>query len=298
MVERGRIRRSVSDLFGLFVVPAVLALLPWPVTYRVLKSFAARTASFRDEADVAWNVMREYAGHCDERAWKMRYKLVRWVERVDTYLVLVRGTAWWLSQVDRQGEWPRAGAPGLLLTCHWGAGHWLWRCLQSVGVRAYFLARRPQVADLGVSRVALWYGALRSRSFTRIGSLGPIFTGGSHARMQDAFASGCSVVGMLDLPAQGSRSTRRVRLLGHEAILRCGLVELARDAAVDVALVSCGLDIESGRRRLIMEKLPAGLTIEETMARYAAHLDARLRETPEHWMMWHEARAIFTRPAG
>lgn len=87
-----------------------------------------------------------------------------------------------------------------------------------------------------------------------------------------------------------------MRLLGHDAILRCGLVELAHDAAVDVALISCGLDIESGRRRLIMEKLPTGLTVDETMARYAAHLDARLRETPEHWMMWHEARAIFAGP--
>ena len=108
----------------------------FPLRIRVPYPWGSKLSGVGDEADVAWNVMREYAGHGDEHAWKMHYKLVRWVERVDTYLVLVRGTAWWLSQVDRQGQWPRAGAPGLLLTCHWGAGHWLWRCLQSVGVRA------------------------------------------------------------------------------------------------------------------------------------------------------------------
>ena len=62
-----------------------------------------------------------------------------------------------------------------------------------------------------------------------------------------------------------------------------------------IALFSFGLDFRTGRRDLRVELLPAGLDVEQVLARYAAHLDARLREAPESWQIWREAPAMFVR---
>ncbi len=293
-----RARRAVLDAAGLFIVPAALSLLPWSITYRLLKQLAVRAPSFHAEAQVAWDVARAHLANPDERAWKMTYKLTRWIERVDTYLTLTRRTAWWLKRIDVVGEWPRADRPHLFLTYHWGAGNWVWKCLRANGFHAYFLARRPQVADLGASRVALWYGRLRSWEFSRIGSLGPLYTGGSTERMKQVFAGGSSLVGMLDLPSSASHhEAKPVVLLGQAAALPSRLIDLAQASGATVGLFSCGFDHASGRRRLRVESLPDHASADLIMTRYAAHLDARLGEASACWMMWHEARAIFVDPS-
>lgn len=288
-----RTRRAASDTLGLFVVPALLALLPWALTFRLLRLLAARTHSFRNEADAAWNIARDFVEHPDERAFKTTYKLTRWIERVDSYLTLLRSTRWWLARTDIRGEWPDAGMPCLFLTYHWGAGHWVWKCLDANGFRAYFLARRPQVADMGVSRIALWYGRFRSWGFSRIGSLGPLFTGGSMERMRGAFAQGEHVVGMLDLPPDGSASARPVTLLGRPAVLPGRLVESWKGTDIGFALIRCSFDLATGRRQLAIEALARTMSADEVFAIYVKRLDDCLQQAPALWMMWHEAPAMF-----
>lgn len=288
-----RVRRAVDDTFALVLVPATLAALPWSVAFPILRTLANNSSSFRPEADVAWNVAREHVRHPAESAWKSNYRLTRWIERVDTYLALTRSTSWWGRHVDVSGAWPQPDRPCLFLTYHWGAGFWVFKLLREHGFDAYFVARRPQVADLGASRVALWYGRLRGWSLSRIGSLGPLYTGGSSERVRAVFAGGGCMVGMLDLPARNLQAAVRVTLLGEPAMLPAGLVDLAMRAQASVALFSCGFDPCTGRRRLSVECIESPSCMEEVLARYTRHLDERLRAAPECWMMWHEARAMF-----
>lgn len=288
-----RLRRNLADLCGLFVLPFVAAALPWRLGYGLLGLLARRLATFRPEADAAWRVAHDYLPGADEHEWKRRYRLLRWVERADTYLTMIRSEAWWRRRIDVDGAWPAQGRACLLLTFHWGAGHWVWKCLRAHGLPAYFLARRPVVGDLGISRVALWYGALRAWGLSRIGGLGPLYTGGSSARIRAALAAGENVVGMLDLPAAAAQAPQAVDLLGCRARLPSRLVALANAEAAQVVVFSCGFDFASGRRRLGVEALPAELGEAAAVQRYADHLSARLREAPECWLMWHEAPAIF-----
>lgn len=292
-----RVRRAVVDAVGLFVVPALLALLPWRITFRLLRHLAVRTRSFRTEADAAWSIARVFVEHPDERAFKATYKLTRWIERVDTYLTLWRSSRWWLARIDISGEWPERGKPCLFLTYHWGAGHWVWKCLDAAGFHAYFLARRPQVADMGMSRIALWYGRFRSWGFSRIGSLGPLFTGGSMDRMRHAFAHGKHVVGMLDLPPEGPRSARAAVLLGRQVMLPGRLIESWDETEIRFALIRCSFDPATGRRRLAIEALARTMRADEVFATYVKRLEECLRDAPALWMMWHEAPAIFIDPA-
>ncbi|MEO7432548.1 MAG: hypothetical protein ABIR62_11050 [Dokdonella sp.] len=291
-----RTRRAAADTLGLIVMPALLALLPWAITFRLLRHLAVRTTSFRSEADAAWTVAREHVSHPAESAWKSNYRLTRWIERVDTYLALTRSTSWWNRHVDVSGSWPEPGRPFLFLTYHWGAGYWVFKLLKKQGFEAFFVARRPQVADLGASRIALWYGRLRGWILSRIGSLGPLYTGGSIELVREVFASGGCMVGMLDLPARNPQAAIRVTLLGEPVMLPAGLVDLAMRAQASVALFSCGFDPRNGRRQLSIKCIESPSGVEEVLTQYSRHLDERLRTAPECWMMWHEARAMFVEP--
>lgn len=297
-----RLRRGIDDLFGLFVLPPLVALLPWRIAWPALKWLARHSVTFRAESATAWQVAVRYldlpGDGVARRDWEQRHRLVRWTERVDTYATLIRSRVWWERHIDIIGALPPASAPGVLLNCHWGAGNWLWNVLRANGIAAYFLAQRPHALDYGRGRVALWYGHFRAWVLGRIGSLGPIYTGGSSQHLADAWAGGHFVVGMLDLPARTQRESRQVRLLDRPARLPSGLAAAALRANVSVSMLSCGLDFASGRRVLRIEQMDAAQDVASVLDRYAVHLDGCLRRSPEAWHMWHEAPAIFVAPPG
>lgn len=290
--QHGRFRRASADVLGLFVLPGVLALLPWSFSFRLLRCFANRLPWFRPEADAAYAGARTIVPIPDAEVWKRNYRLVRWIERCDSYLTLLRGRRWWRARIDIEGTWPHREQPCLFLTYHWGAGNWVWRCLRDAGFHAYFVARKPEIADMGVSRVAAWYARFRGWSFARTGGLGVLYTGGSRHRIRDALRAGDSIVGMLDLPVAAHQPTREVSLLGRAVRLPSGLLDRI-DVACATAIFSCAIDLRTGRRCLRIEPLGESEGVETMLQRYAAHLDARLRENPEYWMMWHESSAIF-----
>jgi hypothetical protein len=291
------LRRNVADALRLFVVPALLATLGWRVAFRLMRFWSRVAPGSHREADPSWDVAKAYLDGADASQWKADLRLAIWVERVDTYLTLLRSARWWQRQVDVDGTFPPAGAPYLLLTYHWGTGGWIWSLLDAHGIGASFLLRRPVALDFGTSRVAWWYVRLRSWALPRIGSRGPIYTGDSSAQLLDGWTRGESVLGMLDVPVGEARKALPVELLGRRARLPYGLLQLAASAGVRVVLLSCGLDVASGRRALHVEMLPEGLDVDGMLARYAGHLDARLREAPAAWHLWRDASAIFVEPA-
>lgn len=288
--RHGRWRRAFADAIGLFLLPALLAALPWSLAWRLLRRMAATMPTFRREADAACSAAQAIMPVPDPETWKRNYRLVRWIERCDTFLTLLRSRRWWFARIDIEGAWPSPGQPCLFLTFHWGAGHWVWRCLQAAGFDAYFVARRPEATDLGAGRLALWYGRLRGWGFAHVGGLGVLYTGGSRRRIDEALRAGSSILGMLDLPSH--HATRTVNLLGRPMRLPYGLLECT-DVPCSRAIISCAVDLRDGRRRLRIEPLDPHTDVDTLLQRYAAHLDARLHESPESWMMWHEAPAMF-----
>jgi phosphatidylinositol dimannoside acyltransferase len=287
------LRRNGADLVGLFIVPLGVALLPWSLGFALLKKLAHRPWPFHAEADAAWRIAGPHMRELGEEEWKCRFRLIRWVERTDTYLTLLRSRAWWRRHVRMQGEWPSGELACVLLTYHWGAGHWVWKLFRAQRIRAYFLARRPVVRDFGAGRFAAWYGTLRMWGLRCIGSLGPLYTGGSSEHVSHALARGNSIVAMLDLPTHGSKRAQAVSLLGRTIELPNGVVRLAESTGARVVLFSCGLDYVDGSRDLRVVTLPESTDAKTVMARYAEHLDERLHRSPEAWQMWHEAGGAF-----
>lgn len=289
------LRRNAADAIQLFVVPCLIALLPWSLGFGVIRRLAAHGWGLGDEAERAWIVASDHLTNAHECEWKRRFRLLRWIERVDTWLTVLRPTRWWQRHVIRNGEWPQPGAC-ILLTFHWGSGMWVWRDLHAHAIDAHFLARRAVARDLGQGRIAYWYGLMRKHTMRWIGGRGVLFTGGSSAAIADALRAGDAVVGMLDLPAQPGQRVLRRRLLGREVSFPFGLARLAANAGVPVVIFSCGVNIDSGQRDLHVEGLPAGLDAEAIATRYMQHLDARLRAQPAFWQLWSANAAMFVAP--
>ena len=295
LIQSSSLRRNGIDALSLFALPLTAALLPRRLSFALMKRLARNERLYRASVDPAWQAARQYLPELDEETFRYRYRLLRLVDQVDTWLTLLRSARWWHKQVDIVGEWPESSGPFLLLTFHWGAGGFIWKLLRRRGVAAHFLARRASYSDMGLGRVALWYARFREWAIVRIGCAGPIFVGGSKARIRAAFAAGSSVMGMLDLPADEGRATFLEPCMEWQMRFPRGLVDLAIENDLVVILVSAGLDHHNGRREVLVEVLPIGLDAGKIAERYAEHFSRRLAQQPGYWQLWQVAPALFER---
>ena len=291
-----RLRAAVADALTLYLLPAFVALLPWPLGFRLLRAVARSEQLYRLAVEPAWAAAQPHCPDCDEREWKFRFRLLRLVDHVDVYLPLLRSRRWRRRYIVESGSWPEPG-PCVFLTYHWGAGNWVWPRLRERGFDARFVMQRPQGRSHGLTRLSHWFAHFRVWGMRRAGSGGVVFTGSGAGEVGAALRGGHSIVGMLDLPARPEQRAVEVALLDGTVRLPTGLARLGCESGLPIALFSFGLDFRTGRRDLRVECLPAGLGVEQVLALYAAHLDTRLREAPESWQIWREAPAMFVRTA-
>lgn len=293
MSQSSSLRRNSIDALSLFVLPLTAALLPRRIAFALMKRLARNERLYRASVEPAWQAARQYLPNLDGHTFRYRYRLLRLVDQVDTWLTLLRSARWWRDQVDVDGAWPDGSGPFLLLTYHWGAGGFIWKLLRQRSIAAHFLARRASYADMGLGRVALWYADFRAWAIRHIGCAGPIFLGGSKAQIRTAFAAGNSVMGMLDLPADAGRSTIDEPCMGWQMRFPRGLIDMAVADDVRVVLVSAGLDEENGRRDLRIEVVSPELDAVAIASVYAAHFERRLGEKPGYWQLWQVAPELF-----
>ncbi len=290
------LRRNSSDALTLIVLPLLAALLPRRLSFALMKRLAHDERLYRGAVDASWQAARQFMPTLDEATFRQRFRLLRLTDHVDSYLTLLRSARWWQRQVDVEGNLPEPTEAYLLLTTHWGAGGWIWKLLEQHGIAAHFLARKASHADMGLSRVALWYARFREWAIRRIGCEGPIYLGGSSTRLREAFGAGDSVMGMLDLPADPGRAAFEKPCNEWTMRFPRGLVDLAVASGVRVVVVSGGLDADSGRRNLRVEVLAREFDAEAIASRYAAHFAHRLDEQPGYWQLWQVAPALFSTP--
>ena len=283
----------LSDALLLYLLPLLVGLLPWRIGFGLLKRVARRPSVFQLIVQTAWQQASQRLPALDKATFCRRYRLLLLVDRCDTLLCLMRSARWWRSQVEVQGDAFEQLPPGLLLNSHWGSGNWIWRLLDARGLPAHFVARRARATDVGRSWLGRGYLAWRSWAVHRSGCRGVIYTGGSSARVLEVLHHGGSVLGMLDLPTRHDQAGADVSLLGRGLRFPVGLAVLARQAGVSTSIVSCGLDMDSGRRHLHLEFLPPGLEVDEILRRYAAHLERRIETEPAQWQAWPQAPAYF-----
>lgn len=293
MSTTSRWRRMFSDAVFLYLLPLLVGVLPWRIGFALLKRVARMPSVFADVVAAAWHQAEQVLPELDRAHFCQRYRLLLLVDRCDSLLCLLRSNRWWQYQVDIQGDSLDRLAPGLLLNSHWGSGNWIWRLLDAHGMPTHFVARRAEIGDIGRGWLSRGYLKWRSWAVHRSGCRGVVYTGGSSGRVLELLREGSSVLGMLDLPARPNQVRAEVNLFGYTLHFPTGLASLATQAHTPIAIISCGLDMESGRRRLYLQVLPAGLEPEEIVRRYATHLQRRIETEPAKWQAWPQAPAYF-----
>lgn len=290
------VKRNGEDLIILFVIPIFIALLPWSIGFRILRKLARHEHSHSVNVDEAWQQASAHLPDEDERDWKWRYRLLRLVERVDTWLVLFRSPRWWSSHIVQTGDFPKPDGAHVFLSYHWGGAQWIWSQLNRHGFPTHLISKRAGVADLGAGRLALLLGRARLYGLRRQGARDVIFLGGASGPVRKALAEGHHLLGMQDMPPAPWDVPLRRPLLDGEVAYPFGLARLALEANASVSLLSFAFDVDSGKRTLNVIPLPRGIDLETVATRYVEHLQECLHKESAFWQIWSLASLMFVEP--
>lgn len=282
-------KRGLRELAEWFLIPALAALLPWPLCFRLLRRLSrARRLLARECADAARGYQQCYGQPPDE-AWLQHHRLVLLVDRADVFLSATRSDRWLALHLERRGEWP--AGPFFAISFHHGNGLWAMRDMRRCGQRVSFISLRFTINNFDGRRIPYTFARYRFRQVSRAGNAPVIYTGGSTPLIRSTLAGGACVLGLIDVPHGRHRGRIKTRLLAREACLPGEMLRLAEQSRVPVAGYTIYLDWESGRRRLEVVAVPTG-PVETQVHFLAALLDHAIKAQPEAWQLWSVAPAF------
>lgn len=283
-----RLRIQFTDAWQFFIVPIVAALLPWRLAYRWLRWLSRGASAFDEPAQAARAVAPQHLDVGDVERFTANVRLHWLLDTCDLYLSLLHWKRPWRPwHIERVGEWPRDGR-FVVAGFHHGNGHWMFKSLAEAGHDSVIVSARWDKADYPGLPVRFRYGCLRGYDMARLSGRPLIFRPNARQQLADSLAAGYAAIGVLDMPPRlAPNGQRPVRLLGNDASLPDGMLDLARDAGVPVVPYWMEYDLERGTRRFVIGE-PLDPADPGTLQKLADLLDAAVRKTPSAWFFWPE----------
>lgn len=264
------------------LLPALAAMLPWALGFRLLRKFAANEDLYPELAETACSGATMVSPISDIRKWKRRYRLIRLVDHCDMFLVRTRSRGWFRKYVDVDGAWPKSG-PFIAMTFHWGAGLWALADLRSTGRSVRFLSARLDKPQFQGDWVAHVYARCRNRTVESAGGAAVIYTGGATEAIGLALAEGQVVVALYDVPASQTHSTLLTKVCDRVVELPAGLANLAVASGVPIVPFAMGLDYQSGRRKLRIDESFQPVRAQDFADHLAASLTRLILQDTSAW---------------
>ncbi|MDH5288217.1 MAG: hypothetical protein OEX23_16485 [Betaproteobacteria bacterium] len=280
MTLRDELRAGVE----LWLVPGLLALLPWRAGMRLARVLARVLPLYGDAARASAAQWRAATGGTDERGFAAEYRYAQLVDHVDLFWSLTRSRRFLLRRLPAAAPACAPGQPVLVVSFHFGQGLLLMHWLAAHGIRARFVSvRLDRAPGSGALRHA--YARLRIRAVERLAGAPPIFLGGARREIAATLAAGGAVYGLVDVPVPDAQhAAANATLLGRDVLLPTGLLDAAQSSQAQV-LVLTAHAAPSGER--IVQAEAMGRAGEATIGALAALLERRLREAPAAWHFWH-----------
>ncbi len=291
---RARIKSEVCDLLELVLLPGLAALLPWSWCYAVFKRIARWQWLYREPCQQALVQARArgWAGE-DERHWLWSRKIVTLVDHADHYLGLFRSNRWMHRHMVVQGQWP-AVDPGLLLvTFHWGAGYWGLRHAASQGVHPHALVATLTAKAYQGRWVLGWYARARNANVARTLAAQTIDAKLDLKSLIQAIRRKQPLLGVLDVPADGAKSSIPITLMGMSASVPGGLLRLAVEHQLKVVIYVTGLDTHTGQRFLHIKPMESTSNVADLAASVFAELEQAIKSDAPAWHFWSVAERFF-----
>jgi lauroyl/myristoyl acyltransferase len=288
-------RVSMRDVVELILLPALAAVLPWPVCFRLFGWLARWDWLYRDATQKA--IAQASPGGwlgADEFEWARRRRLVTLIDHADFYLMHTRSAAWLKRHVQVQGVWPSGQGPALLCTFHWGASMWALRHARMAGVRAHFvLASTDKAFFKGRPVLHAYVSARTAQCSAELGTVILDASSSLRASFSKILTNREQIMAVIDVPADTVSVRQTVTLVGRQAQVPNGLMRLAVDQQLPVALFLTGIDFDTGQRTLTIQHLGVFASVDALAARSFACLDEAIRNSPPSWHFWSEAPRFF-----
>ena len=283
--------RTLRNFVNLFLVPGLLALLPWRIGFRVLRWLSRWDRLYRPELDAVSQGMTRAGLPPPTPSFLRLQRFLRLVDHCDLYLSNTRSDRFLKRHVEVVGDWP--DAPFLAATFHWGLGFWALRHLSASRGPVWSLSIDFDRQMFAHEPLGYRYAAMRINGIGRACRQEVTLAGVGMRRLRRALANGQNILGLVDVPGADPKASCEVQLLGRPARFPTGLLRIAQSAGVPVVPFWMDIDIRSGHRRLhIGEALPSD-DLDRCASTLAGHLNQRLAETPEYWHLWSQAHGFF-----
>jgi phosphatidylinositol dimannoside acyltransferase len=292
------LKLQVRDVVELLLLPALAAVLPWRLCFRVFGWLARWNGLYWDATQRSVEHARSMGWlGADATEWARRRRLVTLIDHADFFLVYTRSSQWLKRYVTVQGQWPTANKAAILCTFHWGANMWAMRHMYQNGMHAHLLhgsldkvhfKGRPVLHAYLKARAA---GGDRELGRTRLNI-------GTKLRsvLLKIIADQEQIIGAIDVPADAYRGKQEVTVLGKKGEVPNGLMRLAVEHQVPVALYYTAINFETGQRTLVIKNLGVLTSVDEFAEKAFSELDQMIRDSPPTWHLWSEVPRFFKSP--
>ena len=291
--RRHSARVQARDALELWLLPALAALLPWWLGFRLLRALAHWRWLYRRPCEAALRAATAHGMVDDARAWLHEHRLMMLVDHTDLFLARTRSDRWLRRHVDVQGHWQVQGQAALLVTFHWAAGMWAHRHARASGLNPHMLLARPTEGDYAARGVLRRYAQARARTVAQADGRPVIFVPGAMAPLRQAWQRGEQVAVVIDVPPDQVKLTAPQQVLGRRVHMPVGLARLAVQEGRPVTVFTLGFDKRTGRRDLRLYPLGVWDDEQALCARIFGHFEQIVRERPACWHFWSVADRFF-----
>lgn len=291
-----RLRAEARDLLELVLIPALAAVLPWAVCFRIFRVLCRGDFLYREYTSAAFAQADSRGWVRGDRAhWRQRCRLVALVDHADYYLSWARSDRWMARHVIAEGSWPEPQQSAILCTFHWGAGMWALRHVAAHGLHVHLLIAPHSRAQFKDRAVRYWYYTRRINAIPR--ALGRPFIEATKSPrpVLGALRKGEQVAAVVDVPADQVSASEPIDFLGGRARVPRGLLRLACDSEIPVTVYLLGIRLSDGKRMLRIHRLGVRREVESLLRDVFAHLEAAIAEEPAAWHFWSVAERFFER---
>lgn len=278
-----RVRRELRAGVELWLVPLVVALLPYRVGIALARLVAQALPLYGAATQASVSEWSRITGGRDVAGFRAAYRLEQLVDHADLFWSLTRRHEAMAAKLRAPLLSLPHGRPLVVVSFHYGQGLWLLHWLAQLGHPPRFVSL-PLSRDDADSSLQYAYARLRNRQVARIAKAALIYTGGARAAIAGTLASAGTVYGLVDVPSrQAPAPTGNGTMFGRPVTLPTGLVDSAKAAGAAVLVLSGRLDRDGSR---IVEARLVDPAESLTIGDVARELEARLVHAPAAWHFW------------
>ena len=170
---------------------------------------------------------------------------------------------------------------------------WALRHLAASGLNVHALFVAPKRASYPGRWIQYHY--LRLRFNTARNALGypPLDISANMRPVLQAFKANHQVGGAIDVPPFMVASSQVIPFLGGHAKFPRGLLRVASERGIPVAIFVNGIDLLNGRRFLRIHTLGVEKDLDTLMEKAFLHLESVLQEESAGWHFWGMSKAFF-----